>query len=75
MNESHVVTMEVNFSDGRVPVHIITELFRGSAEECYEMCVRIPGCSHDQRHIQYTWLQVGPLAEWEEFTTCGYARV
>jgi hypothetical protein len=73
--ETHVVTVEIGFRDGRMPVHIITELFRGSEQECISLCGRIPGASHDQRSIGITCLQVGPIAEWEEFTTCGFERV
>lgn len=63
--ETHVVMMQIGFIDGQRPSHIITEVFRGSEEECFELCVRIPGCSHDRRPVGDAWLQVGTISDWE----------
>jgi hypothetical protein len=45
MNESHVITIKLQFDDGAFVTHEIHEVFRGGETECQLLKGRISGCS------------------------------
>jgi hypothetical protein len=65
--ETHVVTATLEFSDGGLPPGITCELYRGTADECVELCAKIPGASHDGRQIGGVVVQYGLIADWERY--------
>ena len=62
-----MVTLGVDFADGKQPGRIIYELFRGEPEECIALMHRIGTPSNDRRSIDHWWMQLGDVATWEEF--------
>jgi hypothetical protein len=65
--EPHVVTLGVDFADGRLPVRVIYEIFRGDPGECKHLMGRVTCPSHDKRPIEHWWLQSGLASAWEDF--------
>jgi hypothetical protein len=62
-----VVTLGIDFADGRDPARVIHELFRGEPEECMALMFRVSTPSHDSRTIEHWWMQFGPAVDWENF--------
>jgi hypothetical protein len=62
-----VVTLGIDFADGKEPARILVELFRGDAAECMELMFRVSTPSHDRRSIEHWWMQYGPAVDWEAF--------
>jgi hypothetical protein len=65
--ETHVVTIAVEFADGRMPPAFSCELYRGNELECRRLAVMIPGCSHDHRKLASTTVHFGTIVDWEKW--------
>lgn len=69
MEETHVVTISLEFRDGRMPPAFSCELFRGEEMECRRLAVMIPGCSHDHRPVSAASVRCGTIADWERWVS------
>jgi hypothetical protein len=67
MNDEYVVTLGVQYADGKSPIRVICELYRGDSDECIDLMRRVSQPSHDQRCIDNWWVQFGRTADWERF--------
>jgi hypothetical protein len=67
--ETHVVTISVEFHDGRLPPAFSCELWRGNEDECRRLVTMISGCSHDHRQVAASAVRCGTIADWEEWVT------
>ena len=65
--ESHVVTIGLEFCDGREPAGFTCEVYRGDEVECRVLRAAISGCSHDQRRISDTLVRCDTIKDWEAF--------
>lgn len=65
MDETHVVTISLEFQDGGKPGAFSCELYRGNEMECRKLAVMIPGCSHDHRRVAMTTVHYGKIVDWE----------
>ncbi len=65
--ETHVVTISLEFADGRVPSAFSCELWRGNESECRLLAAAIPGCSHDHRHVAGSSVHCGRICDWEDW--------
>jgi hypothetical protein len=65
--ETHVVTIGLEFCDGRHPPSFTCELFRGEEQECRELCAVIPGASHDTRAIFRSHVRCDTIQCWQDF--------
>lgn len=68
--ESHVVTVGMDFADGKAPWRMIYEVFRGDHRECLNVTAHMPEVSHDQRTIQFSWVGYSTIDAWEDFLKC-----
>ena len=66
-NEDFVLTLGVDFGDGRLPHRCVYELYRGEEYDCLALMFRIGTPSNDRRTIENWWLQLGPTCDWESF--------
>ena len=64
---SHVVTLGIDYGDGKEPGRVIYELCRGDPDECLELMYRISTPSNDRRTIDHWWMQLGDADAWENF--------
>ena len=62
-----VVTLGIDFADGKQPGRVIHELYRGTHSECLALIHQVAPPSHDGRAIDHWWLQSGLASAWEEF--------
>jgi len=67
--ETHVVTISVEFADGRMPCAFSCELYRGNEMECRKLAGMIPGASHDGRLLSRSTVSCGTIAAWERWVS------
>lgn len=64
--ETHVVTIGVQFEDGKNPAGFTCEVYRGDAEQCWRFMAAMGAtASHDQRVITQTHIHCGTIEAWE----------
>jgi hypothetical protein len=65
--DDYVVTLGIDYADGKQPTRVIYEMWRGDPQECIDLMHRMSTPSNDKRSIEHWWMQLGPAQAWEEF--------
>ena len=56
-----MVTLGIDYGDGKQPGRVIYELCRGDPHECLALMYRISTPSNDRRTIDNWWMQLGAV--------------
>ena len=67
MIETHVVTVGLEFADGRQPPGFTCEVIRGTEDECKRILGRMASVSHDHRPVLQACITCGTIEEWERY--------